>query len=97
MAPVIQHVQKIRPADVAISAVTVMELRYGATRRQSSKLIASVEAFLSDISILTFDTEAAERAGVLRASMETKGHRIALTDCQIERYRAGLRPDSCYQ
>jgi tRNA(fMet)-specific endonuclease VapC len=80
---VVQRIQKVRPSDVAISAVTVMELRYGATRRQSPKLSASVEAFLSGISILTFDTEAAERAGILRAKMETKGLSIALADCQI--------------
>ena len=80
---VVQRIQKVRPSDVAISAVTVMVLRYGATRRQSPKLTASVEAFLSGISILTFDAEAAERAGVLRAKMEAKGLSIALTDCQI--------------
>ena len=80
---VVQRIQKVRPSDVAISAVTVMELRYGATRRQSPKLTASVEAFLSGISILTFDAEAAERAGVVRAKMETKGLSIALADCQI--------------
>ena len=80
---VVQRIQKVRPSDVAISAVTVMELRYGATRRQSPKLTASVEAFLNGISILTFDAEAAERAGVLRAKMETKGLSIALADCQI--------------
>ena len=80
---VVQRIQKVRPSDVAISAVTVMELRYGATRRQSPKLTASVEAFLSGISILTFDAEAAERAGVLRAKMEAKGLSIALADCQI--------------
>lgn len=81
--PVVQRIQRVRPSDVAISAVTVMELRYGVTRRQSPKLTASVEAFLSDISILTFEAEAAEHAGVLRASMESKGLSIALVDCQI--------------
>ena len=80
---VVQRIQKVRPSDVAISAVTVMELRYGATRRQSPKLTASVEAFLNGISILTFDAEAAERAGVVRAKMETQGLSIALADCQI--------------
>ena len=80
---VVQRIQKVRPSDVAISAVTVMELRYGATRRQSPKLTASVDAFLSGISILTFDAEAAERAGVVRAKMETQGLSIALEDCQI--------------
>ena len=81
--PVVQRIQRLRPSDVAISAVTVMELRYGAFRRQSSKLTASVEAFLNGITVLTFDAEAAQRAGVLRASMEAKGHSIALADCQI--------------
>ena len=80
---VVQRIQKVRPSDVAISAVTVMELRYGATRRQSPKLTASVEAFLNGISILTFDAEAAERAGVVQAKMETKDLSIALADCQI--------------
>ena len=80
---VVQRIQKVRPSDVAISAVTVMELRYGATRRQSPKLTASVEAFLNGISILNFDAEAAERAGVVRAKMETQGLSIALADCQI--------------
>ena len=73
----------VRPSEVGISAVTAMELRYGATHRQSPKLTASVEAFLRGISILIFDAAAAERAGVLRANMETRGHSIALADCQI--------------
>ena len=80
---VVRRVQKVRPSDVGISAVTVMELRYGATRRQSPKLTAAVEAFLSDISVVPFDAEAAGRAGVLRVNMEARGHSIALADCQI--------------
>ncbi len=83
LEPVVQRIQKARPSDLAISAVTVMELRYGATRRQSPKLTASVEAFLNGITVLPFDAEAAGRAGVLRAAMEAKGHGIALADCQI--------------
>jgi len=80
---VVERIQNVRPSEVGISAVTAMELRYGATHRQSPKLTASVEAFLRGMSILTFDAEAAERAGVLRANMETRGHSIALADCQI--------------
>jgi tRNA(fMet)-specific endonuclease VapC len=81
--PVVQRIQRVRPSNVAVSAITVMELRYGATRRQSPKLTASVEAFLSDISILTFDAGTAERAGGLRASIESEGLSIALADCHI--------------
>lgn len=81
--PVVKRLQKSKPSEVAISAVTAMELRCGAARRQSPKLTASVEAFLADITILNFDVDAAENAGVLRANMETKGLTIALADCQI--------------
>jgi tRNA(fMet)-specific endonuclease VapC len=80
---VVQRLQKAKPSEVAISAVTVMELRYGASRRQSPKLTAAVEAFLNDVSVLAFDAESAERAGVIRATMEANGLSIALADCQI--------------
>lgn len=81
--PVVRRIQKAKPSDLAISAVTAMELRYGASRRQSPKLTAAVDAFLKGITILPFEAESAERAGVLRASMEAKGLGIALADCQI--------------
>ncbi len=81
--PVVRRIQKAKPSELAISAVTAMELRYGAARRQSTKLTAAVDGFLSGISHLAFDSEAAERAGGLRAAMEAKGHSIALADCQI--------------
>lgn len=63
-----RRTQKAKPADLAISVVTVMELRYGAARRQSATLTASVEAFLKGITIPPFDAKAAEQAGVLRAT-----------------------------
>ena len=81
--PVVRRIQKAKPSELAISAVTAMELRYGAARRQSTKLTAAVDGFLSGISHLSFESEAAERAGGLRAAMEAKGHSIALADCQI--------------
>lgn len=70
---VVQRLQKAKPSEVAIIAVTVMELRYGAARRQAPKLTAAVEAFLNGVSILPFDAESAERAGVMRATMEANG------------------------
>lgn len=81
--PVVRRIQKAKPSELAISAVTAMELRYGAARRQSTKLTAAVDGFLSGITQLPFESEAAQRAGVLRAAMEAKGHSIALADCQI--------------
>ncbi len=79
----VKRVQKAKPSELAISAITAMELQYGAARRQSAKLQAAVDAVLNGITILPFDAGAASRAGVLRAGMEAKGCSIALADCQI--------------
>ena len=80
---VVKKVQNAKPSDLTISAVTVMELRYGAARRQSAKLTAAVEAFISGVTVVAFDAEAGEQAGLLRAAVESKGIAIALPDCQI--------------
>lgn len=81
--PLVRRIHKAKPSDLAISAVTVMELRYGVRRRDSPRLAVAVEAFVNGISVLAFDADAAQRAGDLRASMEAKGLSIALADCQI--------------
>lgn len=80
---VVKKVQKAKPSDLAISAVTLMELRYGAARRQSARLTAAVDAFIGGVTVVAFDAEAGEQAGLLRANMESKGIAIALADCQI--------------
>lgn len=80
---VVKKIQNAKPSELAISAVTVMELRYGAARRQSAKLTAAVEALISGITVIAFDAEAGEQAGHLRAAMEAQGITIALADCQI--------------
>ena len=80
---VVKKVQKAKPSDLAISAVTVMELRYGAARRQSARLTAAVGAFIEGVTVVAFDAEAGEQAGLLRANMESKGIAITLADCQI--------------
>jgi tRNA(fMet)-specific endonuclease VapC len=60
-----------------------MELRYGAARRRSARLTAAIDAVLAAITVLPFDTVAAERAGVVRAGLEAKGVALALADSQI--------------
>ena len=82
-ASVVQKIQKARPSDLAISAVTVMELRYGAARRQSATLSAAVETFIANITVVAFDHASGNHAGTLRAAMEAMGITITLADCQI--------------
>ena len=80
---VVTQVQNCHPADVAISAVTVMELSYGAKRRNSAKLTQAVTAFIDAVSVLPLDDISGKIAGELRATMESQGTAIALADCQI--------------
>ncbi len=81
--PVVARIQARQPRELAISAVTVMELRYGAARRRSPKLTAAVDAVLRALPVLPFDAEAGERAGAVRAALEDRGIGLSLADSQI--------------
>lgn len=82
-APVVKRIQAHLPRDLAISAVTVMELRYGAARRRSARLTAAIDAVLGPLTVLPFDAVAAERAGAIRAALEARGVALGLADAQI--------------
>jgi tRNA(fMet)-specific endonuclease VapC len=55
----VKHIQKQKPAALAISAITAMELMYGVEKRQSAALTAAVRGFLAGIQILAFENGAA--------------------------------------
>jgi tRNA(fMet)-specific endonuclease VapC len=80
---VVARITGQEPAELAITAVSVMELRYGAARKASRRLDTAIDAVLAGIAVLAFDGSAAQRAGRLRAAMEASGISIALADCQI--------------
>ncbi len=61
------------PSQVAISVITLAELRYGAARKRSAVLARSIEAFLAPITILPFSAEAARRYAQLVADLEHQG------------------------
>ncbi|MCL4819812.1 MAG: PIN domain-containing protein [Vicinamibacteria bacterium] len=82
-AQVVKRIQAHLPRDLAISAVTVMELRYGGARRRSARLTAAIDAVLGPLTVLPFDAVAAERAGVVRAALEARGVAPGLADSQI--------------
>ena len=79
----VKHVQGQKPSALAISAITAMELAYGVEKRQSATLAAAVKGFLSGVQVLPFDQDAANQAGVVRASLERIGVALSLADSQI--------------
>lgn len=75
--------------DVAITAITVAELRFGVLRlpggRRRDELMNAVDALLRDAADRTFsfDASAAEIAGRLRAEREASGRAVSTEDTMI--------------
>lgn len=69
---------------IAISAVTEGELRYGVARRpDATHLQTIVEEFLLHVTILPWDSDAAQQYGQLRAGLERDGQPIGNLDTMI--------------
>lgn len=83
------HWLSVHSADLAITAITVAELRYGALRlpagRRRDDLMAAVDTLIETAAdrTLPFDAEAAEIAGDLRARREASGRTVSAEDTMI--------------
>ena len=83
-----QHKEVLRrllqesPDDVAISAMTQAELRFGAMKsNQAEKAMAQVDAFLEPLTVLPFDSEAAGKHAEFRYAL--RSHPIGERDLVI--------------
>jgi tRNA(fMet)-specific endonuclease VapC len=69
---------------LAVSAVTVAELHFGAARSSSpSSNRAAVDEFLAFLDVLPFDVDAAAHAGEIRGALTTAGTPIGGYDVLI--------------
>ena len=69
---------------VAVSSITVAELRYGVERSNNpARERVGVENLLGAVSILSFDSKAAEGYGMLRRYLERRGESIGQFDLLI--------------
>src|SRR5688572_14168981 len=63
--------------DVAISALTVVELEYGVARsRQPALNRTKLDGFLQPLQVVAFDDAAAAAYGPIRATLEARGQII---------------------
>ena len=75
---------KVPMAQLAISAVTEGELRFGAARLPHAvRLHSLIEDFLLRVTILPWDSDATRRYGVLRATLEREGQPMGNLDVMI--------------
>lgn len=81
---VLRRLSSIPMAQVAISAVTEGELRFGLARRpEATRLRQTVEEFLLRVAILPWDSETAQQYGRLRAGLEELGQPMGNLDTMI--------------
>jgi tRNA(fMet)-specific endonuclease VapC len=75
---------RVPMAQVAVSTVTEGELRYGVARRPgATKLQQIVDEFLLRVTILPWDSDAAQKYGHLRADLERLGQPMGNLDLMI--------------
>lgn len=78
---VLGRFESVQPGDVAVSAITVAELQYGAARsRYPEQNRAALSQFLLPLMALDFDQAAADVYGRLRANLEERGQPIGALD-----------------
>jgi tRNA(fMet)-specific endonuclease VapC len=80
---VANRIQEVGEAQVATSIIVAAELRYGAAKKGSPRLIAQVEAVLGAMEILPFEEPADCAYGLLRAAIEQKGQPVGGNDLLI--------------
>ena len=81
---VFSRLQEHDPSEICISSVTYAELVHGVEKSQAvEKNRIAMSLFLSPITILGFDSYAAEEYGKIRADLERKGTPIGPLDMLI--------------
>jgi tRNA(fMet)-specific endonuclease VapC len=81
-----ERLESLSPADVHVCAITLAEARTGAQRSVApARLLAAWEFFLRPFEdrILSFDKDAANAYGDIRADLEDRGSMIGDRDCMI--------------
>ncbi|MDA0266950.1 MAG: type II toxin-antitoxin system VapC family toxin [Cyanobacteria bacterium] len=73
------------PLDVAVSTITVMELRYGLALnpQRARKIEPAIASLLSSITTLPFNNAEAEQAAQIRALLKSQGQPIGAYDILI--------------
>ena len=88
--PVTRRIRAVGDVEVCTSIIVAAELRYGANKRGSPRLIAQLEAILRALPVLRFEAPADSVYGVLRARLERQGQTIGGNDLLIAAHAAAL-------
>ena len=79
-----ERLLSIRPEEIKVSAVTVMELEYGAAKSKwGNRSREAMRAFLAAFEILPFTESDADLCGMFRAGLASSGTPIGAYDIMI--------------
>jgi tRNA(fMet)-specific endonuclease VapC len=80
-----QRLLRTPAREIAVSSLTVMELRYGfaLNPERARKVEPAIVGILDSVAILPFETEDAECAAVIRAELRRRGQPIGAYDFLI--------------
>jgi tRNA(fMet)-specific endonuclease VapC len=76
---ILQH----RRTDLCVSALTLAQLRHGASRRNSAKLHVLIDVLIGDLAVLPFDRTCANRYADLATNLARRGSSIGEFDTLI--------------
>jgi tRNA(fMet)-specific endonuclease VapC len=80
----------LKPSQIAISSLTLGELRFGAEKRKSRKSHGSIDVFSETIEVLAYDADAANHFGKLCALLQRRGTAISIVDTMIAAHAQAL-------
>ena len=75
---------------LCVSALVASELRFGAQKKQSARLVSKVEGALARVDVLPYDDAASIAYADIRARLEHRGTPIGLTDLFIAAHALSL-------
>lgn len=87
---IFERISQVGEQAVCTSIVVAAELRYGATKKNSPRLTAQLEAVLGAIEVLALEAPVDVAYGVLRAILEKKGQPIGGNDLLIAAHAVTL-------
>jgi len=87
---VAQRIAELGETQVCTSVIVAAELRFGAARKGSDRLIAQLERILAALPILSLEPPADEAYGRIRADLEARGLPIGANDLLIAAHALSL-------
>jgi tRNA(fMet)-specific endonuclease VapC len=70
-------------SELCVSAITIAELRFGADKRESSKLHAKIDTFIDIVEVVPFDETCARHFGAIAGTLAREGTPIGDRDAMI--------------